>query len=499
MPVFAPITTARCAAGLALCIAFSATLSAEVRCPAIFGDHMVLQRGKTVPVWGEAQPGESVSVEFADEVKTTKADDQGRWRVSLSALTASTEPRALIVRGENALTFSDVLVGDVWFCSGQSNMEKPFGPRKGQQPTEHSDGEFAAADRPNLRLFQVPHSGVAGNKPAVLQWVRSTPASLRDSQFSAAGYVFGRELLAALKDVPIGLIHSSFGGTQIEAWLPPEAFAETPELKGVEKTEIPAWVKGVQATELYTSMVKPFTPYALRGFLWYQGEANCMMADCGPSYTTKLRALVGFWRKAWGDDDLPFYYALIAPFDYSTRQKFPKPLTPEALPAFWEAQIAALDVPKTGLIVTTDLVANVRDIHPVDKRDVGIRFAKLALAETYGRNDVVAHGPRFDKASADNTGRLVLAFSHAEGLHSRDGKPLTEFSIADEDRVFHPAAAVVEGKTVIVSSPEVPHPVAARFAWRETALPNLENGAGLPAVPFRTDNWPVALLREKKN
>jgi sialate O-acetylesterase len=468
-------------------------LRAEVTCPPIFSDHMVLQRDLPAPVWGRATPGEQVTVEFAGQRHTATATPAGDWRIILRPLRTSREPRPLTIRGTNTLTFTDVLVGEVWFCSGQSNMEKPFGPRKGQKPVDHSETEVAAANHPQLRLFQMPHSGKSKAGDATQQWLVCSPEALTQSGFSAAAYYFGRELLTTL-DVPIGLIHSSFGGTRIEAWMPSTAFSPSPELRDLPQQKYQAWVPGVQATELYASMVAPFVPFALRGFLWYQGEANCMEADIA-LYPAKQRALIAAWRAAFQRADAPFYFALLAPFDYSRWEKFPKKLTPEALPAFWEAQARTLDVPNTGLIVTTDLAGNVHDIHPTNKKDVGLRFARLALKETYGKKKIPAHGPRFAKFQPLTGARLRVTFTDAAGLRSRDGQPLTDFQIAGLDGVFYPATATVEKNAVIVSSPQVPAPAAVRFAWHETATPNLVNAASLPAVPFRTDTQPIRLER----
>jgi sialate O-acetylesterase len=475
----------------------AAALRADVRCALPFSDHMVLQRDRPVNVWGEAAPGEAVTVEFAGQRKAAVATAAGRWSVALDPMPASAEPRTLTVRGRNTITFGDVLVGEVWLCSGQSNMEKPLGPRKGQKPTDHYRAEVERAEVPTLRLFEVPwyakpKAGVTG-----LRWVPCTPETVMSTEFSAAAYYFGRELVREL-GVPVGLIHSSFGGTQIEAWMPAAAFASDPALRDLINVHYFAWVPGVQPTDLYQSMIVPLEPYTLRGFLWYQGESNVMQAD-GAIYTAKQRALIASWRAAWGEPDAPFYYVQIAPFDYSRWDKFPKLLTPEALPLFWAAQTAGLAVPHTGMVVTTDLVRDFHDIHPTDKRDVGLRLARLALAKTYGRRDLLAESPQWVAMRPARDGRVELRFDHTgTGLASRDGRPLNDFTVAGADRRFVPATAVIAGgDRVMVSSPQVARPVAVRFAWDETADPNLVNSAGLPAVSFRTDSWPVVAVRPK--
>lgn len=463
-----------------------------VQCARLFTDHMVLQRDRLVPVWGSAAPGEHVTVSFAGQRKTVETGSDGAWRVMLDPMAACATPGVLSVQGENSIEFSDVVVGEVWFCSGQSNMEKPLGPRKGQRPTDDFELEIAAASYPSLRLFQVPRTDLKQEGPGLFRWLPCSPEALRSADFSAAAYYFGRQLSQTL-GVPVGLIHASFGGTRIEAWLPAEGFAE-PALRGLEKEKYQAWVPGVQATELFRSMVAPYAPYGVRGFLWYQGEANCMLPDT--LYATKLSTLISQWRRVWETPDAPFLGVLLAPFDYSKWDKFP--VTSEALPLFWEGQVKALSALHTGYIVTTDLVSDLHDIHPTNKRDVGHRLARLALAEVYGRADIRARGPSL-AGLKQNEGALELSFLHAEGLRTRDGLAPSDFSVAGADRIFHPATAKIEKDKVVLRSSEVPAPVAARFGWRETATPNLVNGSGLPAVPFRTDDWPVSVARQPQS
>ena len=482
---------------LLLVVLLVSVLRADLALPPIFGDHMVLQRDLPVAVWGTADPGAAVTVRFAGQEKTTTADANDRWLVRLDALPASAEPRELTITSRNQKSeienrkLQDVLVGEVWFCSGQSNMEKQLGPRRGQQPTDNYQEELTRADCPPLRLFQGIPAGKPKEGDLTLVWRPCSAEALTAMEFSAAAYYFGRELVREL-GVPVGLIHSSFGGTRIEAWMPPEAFASDPALKGLETVPYDAWVKGVQATELYASRVAPYVPFTLRGWLWYQGEANVMNAE-HLEYAAKMRALIASWRAAWGRPDAPFYFAQLAPFTYSRQKSWKKQLGPDALPAVWEAQAAVLDMPHTGIIPTTDLVANVKDIHPTNKRDVGLRFARLALAETYDK-PVAAQPARFQALRRPLfSKKLELTFTPAAGLRSRDDQPLTHFQIAGDDRKFHPAEAVLKGGKIVVSSLSVPKPVAVRFAWDETANPNLVNAAGLPVLPFRTDNWPLVL------
>ena len=485
----------------ALLIVTTLAVFAAPNAAPLFTDHMVLQRDLPVPVWGTAEPGETITVSFADQTLTTTADETGHWRVTLAPLATSNTGRDLLIASttnpksdfENQ-KFQDVLVGEVWFCSGQSNMEKPVGPRKGQKPTENHELVIATAHEPRLRLFQVPRSDQAQDHPAKLRWLPSTPDALRDSQFSAAAYTFGRDLVGALGDVPVGLIHSSFGGTRIEAWMPAEAFDADPSITTARDLTYQAWVKGVQPTELYASQVFPYAGYALRGFLWYQGETNLMAGDVA-RYPAKLRALITAWRAAWELPEAPFYLALLAPFDYSRWDRFEAKLTPEALPAFWEAQQAVTTLRHVDFITTTDLVANPHDIHPINKRDVGHRFALLALHHNYGFGELTARGPTYAGHTKADDGSITLSFTHAEGLHRRDGQAASGFMLAGADHVFHPVEAQTEDGRVTLRHAEVPNPIAIRYQWHETANPNLYNAAGLPALPFRTDDWPIITTR----
>jgi sialate O-acetylesterase len=450
---------------------------------------MIVQGDRPVPVWGEAAPGEQVTVEFADEKTTAVADSSGRWRVTLRPLAAGNEPQTLVIRGANVLTFSDVLVGEVWFCSGQSNMEKSFGPHRVQRRVADHDLEVAAARHPRLRLFQVPHAGLPQEGPSMFTWLPCSPETLRASDFSAVAYFFGQQIHRVL-DVPVGLIHASFGGTRIEAWMPPAAFAGPPLQDLPDQPAFP-WIQGMQRGELFASMVHPYAPFAVRGFVWYQGETN-LMAGNVDRYADKQIALITGWRRAWELPEAPFYGVMLAPMDYSRWEKFP--VTATALPAFWEQQVKALSTPNTGYVVTTDLVPDTHDIHPSNKRDVGLRLARLALAETYGRTDIAARGPTFAAIRIEGN-RVELTFDHAVGLRTRDGLAPTGFTITGAEHSFQPAQARIENGKVIVSHDRVAEPIAVRFAWYETPQSNLVNAAGLPAVPFRTDDWPLLFLR----
>ena len=477
---------------MAMLLAIVNPISAEVRCPPIFGSSMVLQRDQAIPVWGTAAAGEKVSVEFAGKTVETIADKDGQWRMKLPPFSASNASRTLVVRGTNEIRFDDVLIGEVWLCSGQSNMEKPLGNRVGQRPTDNAEAEIRNANHPRLRLFQMPRNGRPQKDDLTIQWHRCTPEAIDRLGFSAAGYFFGREIQARL-DVPVGLIHSSVGGTRIELWTEPGSYEGIPGLEPLAKAAVgDRRVDGITIGSLYDPMIQPLAPFGLRGFLWYQGESNLMSGD-GQIYTEKMKALINGWRKAWQLPNAPFYFVQLAPYTYSAR-KDPHPFTPEALPLFMEAQTKALTIPHTGMAVITDTVDIPGDIHPINKRDVGARLARLALARTYQKN-IADSGPAFKEAKIRGE-NVYLNFDHADGLRSRDGKPLSEFTIAGENRVFVPAEAKISRGSVVVSSNKVRTPVAVRLGWNERANPNLVNAAGLPARSFRTDDWPVESRRE---
>jgi sialate O-acetylesterase len=483
-------TIRRLASLAALAVAFPLLLQAEVALAQPFTDHLVLQRGQPVPVWGSAGAGEQVTVAFAGQEKPVVADATGRWSVTLDPLTASEEPQVLSVRGSTTITIADVLVGEVWLCAGQSNMLAsldrlrtaglPGGEDK-QRALELIEREQQTTT-PGIRLLQ---SGKGGG------WSACGPESLKNREkgpagFSAVGYFFGKRLRAELK-VPIGLIQAAVGGSRIELWTPPEAYLASPAFSR-EAAATPLVVDGVEPGKYFRSLVRPLARFAVRGVIWYQGESNVLAGDDGPRYADKMQALIEGWRHAWSQRAMPFYYVQLPPFAYSRRSN-PSRFTPQSLPYLREGQTAALRIRDTGMVVTTDL-APVNDMHPGDKWSIGQRLADLALAYTYGHTHIVADGPSF-RAMEPRGGELVLTFAGGE-LVSRNDRPLTGFEIAGDDRVFVPADAVIEAGRVVVLSAKVPQPVAVRFAWREESRPNLVNAAGLPAVPFRSDDWPVA-------
>jgi sialate O-acetylesterase len=408
--------------------------------------------------------------------------------VSLKPLTASKAPADLTVSAGETRVVTDVLGGEVWLASGQSNMEKPIGEKSGQKPTFNAAEEIAAANYPEIRLFKVVRARSATPKDDVEgQWVKTSPASMGAGEFSAAAYFFGRRLHQEL-GVPVGLIGSTWGGTRIEPWTPREAFEAMPTLTAWAewRAASPLKLPDMQLASLYNGMIAPLAPYAMKGVIWYQGESNTIEYNDGAIYADKMTALVEGWRKAFGQD-LSFYYAQIAPHLYHVVRPATN-VSPEAEPWLWEAQVASMRLPKTGMIVTTDLVDDLMDIHPRNKKDVGERFARWALAKDYGRSDIVVSGPIYRAMTVEN-GKAMLSFDYVGGgLATSDDKPLTWFTIAGADGQFYPATAEIVGDRLAVSSPAVPAPTVVHFAWDEGARPNFVNKAGLPASPFRTDN-----------
>ncbi|HEU5123848.1 MAG TPA: sialate O-acetylesterase [Verrucomicrobiae bacterium] len=499
----------------------ASSVFAEVHLPNVFSDHMVLQRGKPIQVWGWASPNEKISIRLGEDSVQVVADKAGQWRAALPQRAAG-GPLELIVKGENEVRFTDVMVGEVWLCSGQSNMDM------GMKFVEDGEAEIAAANDSNLRLLMVPNRWSPLEQTNIdAAWKRCSPETLAESGwggFSACAYFFGKKLRQEL-GVPIGLIDATWGGTDIQSWTPPEGYAQVPALKSeyqkvlladphtpehqrelsafLDKTG--AWLSDAraaldrqaiapampsfpndllpphdlqQATALFNGMIHPLCPFTIAGTIWYQGENNRRE---GMRYFERMKALIGGWREIWNEGEFPFLFVQIAPYDYNEPRHI--------LPEFWEAQSASLSIPNSGMAVIND-IGNLRDIHPKDKRDVGERLARIALAKTYGRENLEYSGPVFKSLKREGN-QLRVTFEHADGLRSRDGKPLNWFEIIDADRGgFVKADAQIDGNSIVLSAAEAPNPVAMRFAWSMLAEPNLANAAGLPASAFRAGTVP---------
>lgn len=458
-----------------------------IELPKVISDNMVLQRDKAVSIWGKAKPNEIVSVKFKKQSKKTKADAQGKWQLSLDPLTASDIPSLMEINGEEEkITLKNILVGEVWLASGQSNMEYSMNkhhyakPQKGDP--DYLSKAFKAKQDPRLRVMYVNKNLKSKDLPSD-GWHIADTTGLAPT--SAAAYFFAQKLIAEL-NIPVGVITSAWGGTPIENWTPMQAYVSNPLF--ADKI-IDGYLDKQQVGMRFEAMIRPMAPYTLGGFLWYQGETNLINGD-STIYIDKQKALVDSWRAAWNDNNLPFYYVQIAPYSYSKRSKDRITHITEALPEFWEAQTQCMDrITNTAMVVTTDLVDNISDIHPSYKWIVGERLAKLALAKQYGKKDVVSSGPVFKKMTIKGD-KAVLEFnSIGSGLKStsKDGV-LNWFQISGEDGSFQDAKAVIEGNKVIVSSDKVMKPLNIRFAWDEAAMPNFFNNEGLPALPFRTNN-----------
>jgi len=468
-----------------LLLSVGCSLYAEVVLPKVIGHNMVLQRRKAVPIWGMAGKGERITVTFAGQRKQAVANDSGKWRVKLNPMEASAEPREMTITGTNTIRLQNILVGEVWLCSGQSNMEyamrknsKLFRTVKGQHPVED---DLETASNSNIRIFLVKRKYMSPD-PEHKGWEPAMGTPLRD--FSAAGYFFAKELYNKL-NIPIGMISSAVPGSRIEPWIQSEKLAVSPKMKDGKVLDPLSAGKGEDG-KFYDTMIEPVIPYALRGFLWYQGESFCFLNE-DIRYAYKFKTLIESWRTDWHDKKLPFFFVQIAPYIYSVGNDG-RGRTVESLPKFWEAQALALHLPGTGMAVITDLVDSIVDLHPGYKWEVGRRLSLLALNNTYGFKDIASSGPMY-KGMKIVGDKIEVSFTHVDGgLMSRDGKPLTWFSIAGVDGQFMPAQAVIEGDKVIVSAAGLKHPYYVRFAWNETAQSNFVNKAGLPAVSFRSNN-----------
>ena len=447
--------------------------SAEVRLPHLLSDNMVLQRDMPIPIWGWAKPNEKVTVRLGkSSAASTTAGANGQWSVKLPKMTAG-GPYELTVAGVNTLTLNNVMIGEVWLCSGQSNMHWTMAPGHG---IINNDAEVAAAKYPNIRMFTIAKS--AASRPADDAdgtWLPISPENLMVGGLngaSALAYLFGRELYQKI-NVPIALINASDGGTAAEQWISLEAVQGNPALKPLaDQGEVPT---------RYNAMIAPVTRYAIRGAIWYQGESN--MGD-GMLYFEKMQTLITGWRKVWAEGDFPFLFVQVALSNYSE--------TGDVAPRLWEAQAATLTVPNTGMVVTHD-VSSYPNCHAPNKQDVGKRLALWALAKTYGKSNIVYSGPIYksmEVTPGSGPAKIRIQFDYTgSGLASRDDKPLDLFTIAGEDKKFVEAKASIDGKSVVVWSDAVAKPIAVRFGWRQDADPNLMNKEGLPAPCFRTDKW----------
>jgi len=483
---------------------------ADVALPPVISDSMVLQQAQHAQLWGTAAPGEPVTVCLANQTVQTTADVQGKWSLRLKPIKAG-GPYTLVVSGaKNTLTVHDVLVGEVWCASGQSNMEFTL------DRANNAEQEVAAANYPTLRIFtanrqvaRTPQESVGGH------WVVCTPQTA--GKFTALGYFFGREIIKARK-TPVGLLHISCGWTPGEAWMPREALTADPDLKIIVDrwdeitrdadtypTRFTEWQKACDAAKtagqplpaepakpkdpnfmhracgLWNGGVAPLTPYTIRGIIWYQGETNEVRAY---QYRKEFQALIRGWRQAWGEGDIPFLYMQVS----SVLPADPVPVDSE-----WaelrEAQTMALALPNTGMALTMDITDDWKDVHPRNKQDAGFRLGLVARAKVYGEK-IPYSGPMYKGMKVENSAIRITFTCTDGGLHTKNNEPLRGFTIAGADHKFVYATARLDKDTVVVSSDQVANPVAVRYAWANNPLgSNLYNGVPLPAVSFRTDDW----------
>jgi sialate O-acetylesterase len=503
-------------------LAVAATANADVKMPAVFGDNMVLQQKTKAPIWGTADPGEEVTISLGSQKATTKADANGRWSVKVETPAAG-GPVEVTVKGKNTITLKNVLVGEVWVCSGQSNMQ--WSVRASANP----DKETAEAKFPKIRLFTVPR--VPATEPqsdCKAQWVECSPQAIPD--FSAVAYFFGRDLHKTL-DVPVGLINTSYGGTAAEAWTSRPTLQSVadfkpifdrwdgmvenyPKAKEAYEKQLAEWKLAVEKAKadgkdapkqpqapanpatnanhysvLFNGMVNPVVPYAVKGAIWYQGESNAGRAY---QYRKLFPTMINDWRKAWGYD-FPFLFVQLANFNPGHPE--PEDSTAESDWAeLREAQSMTLSLASAGQAVIID-IGDAKDIHPKNKQDVGHRLALAAEHIAYGK-DIVYSGPVYEKMVAEGS-TARLKFKHTGGGLVAEGGPLKGFAVAGADHKFFVAEARIDGDSVVVRSDQVEKPVAIRYAWANNPAANLFNKEGLPASPFRTDDWPGKTVNAK--
>jgi sialate O-acetylesterase len=488
------------AVALAIVALAGVPVRADVQPHPLFSDGMVLQQGVNCPIWGKADPGEDLFVRVDTEgasVKSgiVKADGDGRWRLKIPATFKAGGPFTLTIQGKNTVTLKDVYFGEVWICSGQSNMEWPL------SRAHNAEEAIAGSKNPKIHLFAVPKN--TSDKPldgfkGDPKWQECNPDTVKS--FSAVGYFFGRDLQKAL-DVPVGLIHTSWGGTRAEAWTR-QAVLEAHEewkneaanyansLEKYKETLAKAKAEGKKAPRgpglqnapaaLYNAMIAPLIPYAIKGAIWYQGESNSGKAY---AYRKLLPTMIENWRNDWKQGDFPFLIVQLAPY---------QAIVSEPQESAWaelrEAQLlTSLHCKNTGVAVITD-VGDPKDVHPRKKEPVGARLALAARGIAYDEK-IEYSGPVYEKMEVKD-GKAVLHFKHAgKGLEAKDG-PLQGFTIAGADRKFYNAKAEIQGDTVLVWCDKVPEPAAVRYGWANCPVVNLWNKDGLPASPFRTDDFP---------
>ncbi|WP_270461380.1 sialate O-acetylesterase [Bacteroides intestinalis] len=443
---------------------------AKITIPSFFSNGMVLQQQSMVAIWGSSdkqQQKVAVKTSWNNRKYTTRTDELGNWKVKVETPVYG-GPYIVEISDGEVVCIENVLIGEVWLCSGQSNMDMRVSGRYGD-PVLGSLDAIVTSENPEIRMFMVG-SKMTSAPLTDCEGIWQEASSETVPDFSAAGYFFARKLNEVLR-IPVGIIHASYGGSRVEAWMSKEAIEPYRDLEDVHNASI-----------LYNGMLSPVVGYGIRGCLWYQGEAN---VDAPDLYTQLFPSLVNDWRKKWGMGEFPFYYAQIAPFNYNKGEGKGKNSA-----YLREAQTACLKlIPSSGMIILTD-IGDARTIHPMEKEAVGNRFAYMALGRTYGKKGFPTTGPLYKSMQTEGNKITLLFDEMGKGLTTYR-QQLTGFEVAGEDKVFHPANARFgkDAQTVIVSSPEVEQPVAVRYAFKDYIKGTLYNMSGLPASSFRTDNW----------
>jgi sialate O-acetylesterase len=447
-------------------IMYSSISYADIHLPAIFSDNMVLQRNSEVTIWGWASALEPVTLttSWSEKSYTTKANNQAYWEITITTPDIR-EPQEIFLKGYNEVKISNVLLGEVWLLSGQSNMEWSF-----NSGIDHEEEAMANANNSRIRFFSVvQQSAEYPQNDLVGKWEESTEASMKN--FSAIGHFFGQKLNKELEGIPIGLINSSWGGTPAEAWMPKKRFEKDSLLAQASEIlkEVP-WGPHEPA-KIFNAMISPITSFQIKGILWYQGESN---TDNAQYYEMIFSELIKSWRAEWGQD-LPFYYAQIAPYNYGEGYNGV---------IVRDAQRRVLNLPQTGMVMTSD-IGDVEDIHPKNKRDVGVRFANLVLKEVY-RKEGSPYAPLFDKIVIDKD-KITVHFKNSEGLKVNVKNADSQFEVAGDDKVFMKVNSHIVNNTVVLNSTEISNPKYVRFAWCNTCESNITNSEGLPASSFTSE------------
>lgn len=465
---------------LLITLFFATCVFGKIRLPAIIASNMVLQQQSSATLWGWADPGEKIIIttSWNNAVDSIVTTGDANWKIKIKTPSAG-GPHTITFKGWTTIVLENIMIGEVWVCSGQSNMEW-----SSNQNLKQIIDELPNSSNNNIRLFHISKTTSAYPQDDLeAQWKVCSPESLKG--FSAVGYFFGKKLQQNL-NVPIGIINASWGGTPAETWTPDDKVMEDNELKKAASSLTKSQWWPVTPGLAYNAMISPVTNFSIAGAIWYQGESNTGTAA---SYNKLFTTMIDTWRKAW-QKEFPFYYVQIAPYKYNNKHI-------GAL--LREQQTKTLSYPNTGMVVITDLVDNIKDIHPKNKLDVANRLANWALAETYKQAAIKDYKSPMFKNMEVNKSKAILFFDNAgNGFMTTGNNKATEFYIAGEDKNFLPADVKIEKDRIIVSNKQIKEPVAVRFAFSNTAMSNLFSKEGLPVNPFRTDNWEVDTTKENE-